>query len=316
MLTVFRHDDNAVVVKGFQGDLPKTLFFLDYALMERLVYNLVVNFDVYGNISHQMLTRIYMDLIRMEAEEMFLSFLPPKNRLPYRKEWYKGLLAEAKLKYVFPLMDTTAPTQVVYKKNKNVKTDFVEQVLYNYMSDEVKGPADFINWKTLKLPLEEAKKAPLSKAASILRDISAVKPKGKMRFPNFFPENSYLVVTKEKAAPEIFSVIKNREHENISWILGEALRLAPKEDTLTILSGFYNYYPNQFFSVEEKDLENFRNQVLKISNVNDYKNLKKKYAVSRVADNFWPTYDLLNATYKKDFPVEAGHLDLTRYVME
>lgn len=63
---------------------------LDYPLMERLVYNLVVNFDVYGNVGHQLLTRVYMDLIRMEAEEMFLSFLPPNQRLPLRKEWYQG----------------------------------------------------------------------------------------------------------------------------------------------------------------------------------------------------------------------------------
>ncbi|TDP51686.1 fatty acid cis/trans isomerase CTI [Bacteriovorax stolpii] len=315
-LTVLRHNDNAVVIKGFKGDLPKTLFFLDYALMERLVYNLVVNFDVYGNISHQMLTRIYMDLIRMEAEEMFLSFLPPQSRMSYRKEWYKGFLAEAKLKYVFPLLDTKTPTQVKYKNPKHAKSEFVEQVLYGYLKDNVKGPADFINWKNVRLPLEEAKKGPLTPAASHLRDISAVKPKGKFRFPTFFPEDAYLVVTKENKEVEVFTVMKNREHENISWILGESLRLAPKEDTLTILAGFYSYYPNLFFKVKETDLVNFKNQVLKISNINDYKELKKKYAVSRVAPDFWETYDLLNAVYRKDFPIEAGHLDLTRYVME
>ncbi len=316
VLTVFRHNDNAVVIKGFKGDLPKVLFFLDYALMERLVYNLVVNFDVYGNISHQMLTRIYMDLIRMEAEEMFLSFLPPKTRLPYRKEWYKGLFAEAKLKYVFPLLDTKTPTQVKFKNPKNAKGEFVELVYFNYLKEEVRGPADFINWKALKLPMEEAKKGPLSASASYLRDISAVRPKGKIRFPNFFPENSYLVVTKENKEPEIFTVIKNREHENISWILGESLRLAPKEDTLSILSGFYSFYPNQFFMVKEAEVENFKNQVLKISNINDYKEFSKKYAVSRVAPHFWETYDLLNANYKKEFPSQAGYLDLTRYLME
>lgn len=315
MLTVFRHDDNAVVLTGFHGDLSKTLFFLDYALMERLVYNLVVNFDVFGNISHQMLTRIYMDLIRMEAEEMFLSFLPPKTRIPYRKEWYKGLLAEAKLKYAFPLMNTTRPTKVVFKNPRNAKLEFVEQVLYGHFKEEVKGPSDFINWKTIKLPLEEAKKGPLTKSEAILRDIASVKPKGRFRFPNFFPENSYLIVKNENAAPEVFTVVKNREHENISWILGESLRLAPKEDTLTLLPGFYSYYPNQFFSVEAKDLESFRDQVLKITNINDYQELCKKYAVSRVAPNFWETYDLLNATYKKNYPTEAGHLDLTRYLM-
>ena len=82
LLTVFRHFDSAVVTQGAVGDLPKTLFVLDYPLLERLVYNLVVNYDVFGNIGHQSLTRLYMDLIRMEAEELFLAFLPPSQRVP------------------------------------------------------------------------------------------------------------------------------------------------------------------------------------------------------------------------------------------
>ena len=90
LLTVFRHFDNAVVTQGAAGDLPKTLFVLDYSLFERLVYNLVVNYDVFGNIGHQALTRLYMDLIRMEAEELFLSFLPPSQRLGLRQSWYRG----------------------------------------------------------------------------------------------------------------------------------------------------------------------------------------------------------------------------------
>ena len=77
LLTVFRHFDTAVVTQGAAGDLPKTLFVLDYPLFERLVYNLVVNYDVFGNVGHQALTRLYMDLIRMEAEELFLAFMPP-----------------------------------------------------------------------------------------------------------------------------------------------------------------------------------------------------------------------------------------------
>src|SRR5215475_8392401 len=86
-LTVFRHFDNAVVTRGAVGDLSKTLFFLDYPLFERLVYNLVVNYDVFGNVGHQSLTRLYMDMIRMEAEELFLDFLPPSQRTALRNSW-------------------------------------------------------------------------------------------------------------------------------------------------------------------------------------------------------------------------------------
>jgi hypothetical protein len=312
LLTVFRHNDNAVVLKGFHGDLPKTLFFLDYALLERLVYNLVVNFDVYGNVSHQGLTRIYMDLIRMEAEEMFLSFLPAESRLPLRNSWYKGMLTEAKMKYIFPLIDNGLPTKVKYIKTTDVKKQFIDQVLQNYMAPAARGPIDHLNWKKIETP----KTRELTADASILRELASRPAKGTMRFPTFFPENSYLIVTHEKSPTEIFTLIKNREHENISWILAESLRLSPEEDTISILPGFHSFYPNQFFQVNEKQLMDFKNKALKIRTINDYKKFTKKFAVSRVSDKFWGVYDLLNLTYKRELPTEFGYLDLTRYVME
>jgi hypothetical protein len=65
---------------------------------------------------HQALTRLYMDLIRMEAEELFLSFLPPSQRMGLRQSWYRGgPLTDLKLRYVFPLVNDTAPTGIVYR---------------------------------------------------------------------------------------------------------------------------------------------------------------------------------------------------------
>ncbi|MDT9136206.1 fatty acid cis/trans isomerase, partial [Escherichia coli] len=40
---------------------------MDYPLLERTYYQLVVNFDVFGNVSHQGQTRLYFDLIRNGA---------------------------------------------------------------------------------------------------------------------------------------------------------------------------------------------------------------------------------------------------------
>lgn len=316
LLTIFRHNDNAAVLKGLHGDLPKTLFVLDYALLERLVYNLVVNFDVYGNVSHQMLTRVYMDLIRMEAEEMFLSFLPPETRIPLRKSWYKGLLTEAKMKYLFPYVDGNRPTQMKYKSAKNAKKEFVEQILFSYMRPEVTGELDVLNVKSYTIPDKTPNKPALNASDKVLRDLASNKAIGVKRYPNFFPENSYIVVTHENAAPEIYTIIKNREHENVSWILAESLRLAPKEDTLTILRGYYSYYPNQFFVVNDKTLVDFKNKALKVKTKEDYKNFTAEFAVSRVSDKFWATFDLINATMKKEEPIEFGYLDLSRYLME
>lgn len=252
-----------------------------------------------------------MDMIRMEAEEIFLNFLPMNQRKPLRDSWYKGLLTEAKMKYLFPLVNKT-PGAIKYKDPKNAKKEFIEKAYYEYLKPEVRGVTDALNWRTIT-PRE---KSNLTSSENILKEFISLKTKGSRRFPNFFPENSYLIVRKENAPDEVFTLIRNREHENISWILAESLRMSPQEDTLTLLPGFYSYYPNQFFVVPEAKLEDFKNRVLKIRIVEEYKKLAKEFAVSRVSDDFWKEYDNLNAIYKKTNPTEFGYLDLTRYLME
>lgn len=80
-LTVFRHFDSATVTKGLVGQAPQTAWVIDYSLLERIHYLLVAGFDVYGNISHQLNSRLYMDFLRIEGEFHFLALLPPENRL-------------------------------------------------------------------------------------------------------------------------------------------------------------------------------------------------------------------------------------------
>jgi hypothetical protein len=88
-LTVFRHFDSASVVRGFVGQQPKTMWIIDYSLLERIHYLLVAGFDVYGAVGHQLESRLYMDFLRMEGEQAFLLFLPEKQRLATRDHWYR-----------------------------------------------------------------------------------------------------------------------------------------------------------------------------------------------------------------------------------
>jgi hypothetical protein len=93
-LTVFRHLNNATVVKGFVGDEPKTLVWLGYPLLERIHYLLVAGYDIYGNIGHQLNSRLYMDFMRMEGELNFLTLLPERTRIKEWKYWYRDASRE------------------------------------------------------------------------------------------------------------------------------------------------------------------------------------------------------------------------------
>ena len=314
LLTVFRHFDNAIVTQGAVGDLSKTLFVLDYPLLERLVYNLVVNYDVFGNVGHQSLTRLYMDFIRMEAEELFLDFLPPSQRAGLRKSWYGGLLTDLKLRFVFPLVDRSAPTGVRYRNEANAKAEFVEQV-NDTLAPAVRGEPDALNWKTLPLPKDVGRGAELTAAERALRRIASVKALDATPFARFLPDFALVLVPAAHGA-RLYSIVHNREHTNVSWMLREDERLAPQEDTLTVRAGALGAYPNMFFVVSDTDIDTFADAVTRLTSAADYEHLVYRFGVRRSNETFWSVFDAINAAHLAGDPVRAGILDLTRYALD
>ena len=315
VLTVFRNFDNAVVMQGMAGDLPKTLFVLDYPLLERLVYNLVVNYDVFGNVGHQSLTRLYMDMIRMEAEELFLAFLPPSQRARLRKSWYRGALTELKLRYVFPLVNGSAPTGVIYRDKANAKAELVEKVM-NELPPQVRGRPDALNWKALGWHRDAAAAAELTAPEQALRRVASIKAADATPFARFLPDLAVVQVRGNDGSPQLYSFVHNREHANVSWILGESDRLAPQEDSVTVRAGVPGAYPNMFFVVPEAEIDAFSNAVAGLKSAADYERLVDTFGVRRSNETFWSVYDVINSTHLATDPVRAGTLDLTRYALE
>lgn len=311
ILTIFRHNDNAVVMKGAVGNLSKTVFVLDYSLFERLVYNLVVNFDVFGNVGHQLLTRVYMDFIRMEAEENFLLLIPPEARQRYRQSWYQGVFTEARMKYMFPEITKGEPTSVNYTEKGHQKTQVVNQILASF-ADKVRGEGDSLNWRnTNPVGMKMAELSPIEK---YLKKISSIRSMGKLPFARYFPETAYLIIRKDNKIKEVYSIIHNREFQNISWILAESFRRAPHEDTLTLKKGFWIPYPEVLFQVEEENVKSFVEDIRSISNIFEYPKFQKKYQILASDRNFWSVWDELHSHMQTHEEVEFGYLDLTRFI--
>ena len=315
LLTVFRHFDTAVVTKGAVGDLPKTGFVLDYALFERLVYNLVVNYDVFGNVGHQALTRLYMDMIRMEAEELFLDFLPPSQRAGLRNSWYRGgPLTDLKLRYVFPLVNRSAPTGVIYRNEAKAKAELVERV-------DQRAPATAGARPARRAQLESTAVAPgrgapeLTATEQALRQIASIKAASATPFARFLPDLAIVLVRGEDGNARLYSIVHNREHDNISWMLGESERFAPQEDSLTVRAGVLGAYPNMFFVVPENEIDGFSRAVARLKSAADYERLVDAFGVRRSNEKFWSVYDAINSTHRASDPVRSGTLDLTRYAL-
>jgi hypothetical protein len=303
-LTIIRHGGSARVVKGAFGDLSKTAFVLDYSLFERLVYNLVVNFDVYGNFGHQFLTRVYMDLIRMEAENNFLDFLPESDRLKLKKKWYQGGIATAqKLNLFDEKQFSPIPTAIAFSKESDSQLDFVRKILFERLNEKVRGPNDPLNWKLLKTA---------ETANDEQKQLARITSK-KGKFVRPFPEMSVLIINQGGIPKRGYSIIRNRQLQNVSWIMLEALRSDPKEETLMVGRGYLGSYPNQIFEVDVQELPGLVDQLLAIEDYSDYVAFVTQYGVNRMDPRIWNRYDFMTRDFLEIDPLNAGFLDLSRY---
>lgn len=318
-LTIMRHRDSATVLKGIRGDLSKTVYVLDYPLFERLVYNLVVNYDVYGNLAHQAVSRIYMDFIRMEAEENYLLFMPSGNeRKRMRKYWYRGVFSHLKMKYWYKHHNINAPTQMKYEDPKRAQAEFIEQLAFNYLNPQVRGPIDLINWKNIVPRLSDVswQQSQLTKSevnsANQFRRIASVKARDKI-FPVFFPDLSFVVVQGLYGKNQAYTIAHHREHYSLAFITNEDGRRDPKNDSLSVFPGYAGSFPNLFFSVNENDLPTFVNTIENIRTQEDYDKFKATWGVARTNPEFWKFSDWFYDDAKMLNPSDSGLFDLTRY---
>ena len=138
-LTIFRHFDSATVTKGLLGDTPLTAWVVDYTILERLHYLLVTGFNIYGTAGHQLASRTYMDILRMDAENNFLRFMPANQRQTLHDSWYSGYTG---IRRIVPLFNIEHETDVIYK-TENYKKEFFDQLRQKL--GRASGSVDTIN---------------------------------------------------------------------------------------------------------------------------------------------------------------------------
>jgi len=286
-LTVFRHDDSASVVKGFVGQQPKTAWVIDYSLLERIHYLLVAGFDVFGNVGHQLETRLYMDFLRMEGEQNFLFFLPPKERVVLRDFWYRGAEHEAAQFVMTDAIAYDRPTDIQYT------TADPKRELLDMLRQRLPGAA-----------------APRYQPAN--RHFDHLQTLQGTPF-SLLPEVSFVQVLSDDGGQQFYTIVHNDGYSNNAQVFREAQRRIPQEDYVTVVKGFIGSYPNAFFQVPESQLDDFASSIESLRNEDDYADLVSRYGVRRNQAAFWPVSDRVNAYYRQHFPREAGLFDLNRY---
>ena len=308
-LTIYRHFNSASVHKGALGNIPKTLWLIDYPLLERIYYSLVAGFDVFGNTAHQLLVRKHMDRLRIEGESNFLEYLPQESREGYFNSWYQGWLA-SRISVYNP---SDVKTNLSFK-TKEYKKEFVEKVLH--YTKTKKDSINFIEKDYKKIQIKEVynTQKEIEQTLKIL-----TLPNSSAFIKKFTDSQSNLAFLRIKMKDKkdlVYSVVTNRWHENVALLFDEESRLDSSKDTINFIRGFVGSYPNVFIEVEQEDLNDFFN-LLKNYKENDL-NTKKilKYTINRANPNFWQSFDWFNGQFKKQDSLNYGLFDLNRYISD
>lgn len=294
-LTVFRHFDSASVVTGLVGDQPKTAWVIDYPMFERIHYLLVAGFDVYGDASHQLLTRLYMDFLRMEGEANFLAFLPKARREAERNTWYRGVGAK--------LRDSVYRRSVVYQnetgidyRTKNPKREFFER--WRDRLGPVAQPVHPLDGVDVDAPTLAALK----------------KIDGVHGWPaSYLPELVYVRLVIRGAPDQVFTLIHNSDHSNVAALLLERARRQPQFDTATLVPGIVGAYPNALWVVRDSDLPQLAQRLATLDGPVAYRRIVRDFGVARSDPKFWQHSDWLHNTYREIDPIGWGVLDFNRY---
>jgi len=306
-LTIFRNFDSAAVEYGLKGDYPETAWIVTYPQLERIHYLLVAGFDVYGNVGHQLNTRLFMDFLRMEGEDHFLTLLPPPARQTEHARWYEGVRNRRKKYFQEP--DGWMQQDLI----TGYRTDNPKLELYRAIEDflgPMAGPADYLNRCHGNCADPGASPAE-RQVDEAMRKIAAMRG-GQLQV---FPDVTFVRIERADADGLPYTLIYNKGYANITSFLedAQAANRDTSQDTMTVLKGFSGAYPNFFFSVPAERVEDFVDRVRKVDSMDAYNAVVALYGVRRTNHDFWALSDWMQARYRQDAPIESGIFDLNRY---
>ncbi|CRM35926.1 Fatty acid cis/trans isomerase (CTI) [Pseudomonas sp. 24 E 1] len=308
LLSIFRHFDSASVTKGLIGDVPQTMWLFDYPLLERTYYQLAVNFDVFGNVSHQAQTRLYFDLIRNGAEQNFLRLMPADTREDFLDDWYQNS-GKIKLWLDYEAIDDDKPTGLHLNEN-DPKRDFANQLLTRYAS--LNASPDPFNRCVSAYCSRSGIDPVLQDAEQALSRLTS-RPAAGLKVIDQLPEATMLRIQTASGKREIYSLLRNRAHSNVAFLLGEAYRYQPGLDTLTLYPGVLSSYPNFMFNIPAQEVPEFVAEMERAKDANRFEKIVDRWGVRRSHPLLWQYFHDLSQYLHEVAPVEEGVLDMNRY---
>ncbi|MCC2636776.1 MAG: Fatty acid cis/trans isomerase [Moraxellaceae bacterium] len=307
LLTIVRHHDSASVTRGLYGEVPQTLWWLDFPLFEQAYYSLVANFNVFDTVSHQGQTRLFFDLIRHGAENNFLRLLPPAARQPLVDDWYQSS-GRLKVWLYYPPLDTRHPTGIEFR-NPDARQEFTSLLMGKLSAVNTPDP---INQCSDRACFRAQAPLYLHMVDHALSRLTG-RPASELPAATLLPEATLLRIYTADGRRDIYTLLRNRAHSNVAWMGGESLRLQPAKDRLMVYPGLLTSYPNFAFDVPVEAVPEFSDALLAVRNATDLDKVVRQWGVRRTHPRFWEIFGDFTAWQREQDPREAGILDLNRW---
>tara|TARA_R110002050_G_scaffold141251_1_gene266293 strand:+ start:49880 stop:52165 length:2286 start_codon:yes stop_codon:yes gene_type:complete len=307
ILTVYRHFDSGTVLKGAYGDLPRTLWVVDYPILERIYYSLVAGFDVFSGSTQKIMIREYMNRLRIEAESNFLDFLPQKIRKETFDSWYLGTMSKMVTNYY----TTPIETGMVYKTDQ-YKEEFTLRAL-----DKFGVLTDSINYSKKEQLTNDVlygieTKKDIERAFSYLSQ--RVIPSDVIAYDIRYINLAHIRIRMKNQEDLVYTMVVNRWHDNVSFLFNEDQRLDATKDRLNFIEGFVGSYPNIYLDIKQEEITEFFEL---LSHCNEgkekYARRIKKFSINRSDPEFWNEFDWFQNKYYQSDKINAGLFDLNRY---
>ncbi len=312
LLTVYRHFDSGSVHRGALGNLPRTLWVIDYPLLERIYYALVAGFDVFGTVGHQLMIRRYMDNLRVEGESAMLEFLPPDERQSIMQSWNIGI----KLKEI-NYHKSRMPAKIAFNTDDH-KREFIETLINQFFNPNCGISLDRINYIAADAPYPELPQE-YKTNKDFLQGLRASVRRGTPIVKVLTDSNDNLAYLRIKVNDAddrddvVLSLVVNRWHDNVAEMFFEKNNLNHNLDNIDFLPGFVGSYPNYLLEVNLRDLSKFLDLINHFDIKSDSMEELKKFGINRSKEDFWQHFDWFQKRYLEDEPIQGGLFDLNRY---
>jgi hypothetical protein len=301
LLTIFRHELSATVNRGLLGKLPDTIWVVNFSNLERIYYNLVVEFMSWGSAAHQYSTWRAMTYHRQEAEERFLMFFPPEQRTGIRNRWKEGLSEYAN---ILLAMKSTKESPEQEEKNSYPVRSLMTKIISEMPKKVIENPNPYY----LKTTNDYQPSDSIDSIEKWEQELKLVSTMSRHKFAQYLPNITYLKIDNEA-----YSILSNRAFKFNDMILGVNLAYDAQYDTISILKGLIGDRPELFIELSLSDSSLFLKRLLAVNSASDWMELKKRYAVRRNDSKIWTDLDWFHNYDKTTDQLESGVIDMNQY---